>query len=124
MYQIFKKYIKPEYSAKELGIEGDFVFQTMQNSSVYNAKYFGAPTNRKRFICGDFPALELTHNDNNVVPLEVVLNSLALNGDSNQQITDCNYPTLTMPANMITDHNYVREVQPFEWRKAKRLKTG
>ena len=41
-----KQYIKEEYSAADLGLEGDFVLRPHDGASgKYNAKYFGAPTN-------------------------------------------------------------------------------
>lgn len=117
-----QKYIKEKYSARDLGLDGDFVLCPLKHASVYNAKYFGAPTNRKRFVCGEFPPLVATHTNQNVVTLGQVLDSLRLSGDSSQNIQDCSYPEFTLPVNQVSDHNYTCEVQPFEWKTAKRLK--
>lgn len=119
-----EKYIKEVYTAKELGLKGDFVFYPKRdNSGVYNAKYFGAPTNRKRFLCGMFPALTETHDDNQLVTLGEVLNSLHVkNNESSQSISDINYPGFSLPIEEVTDHHYVIEVAQFEWETAKRLK--
>lgn len=72
-----KKYIKEEYTAADLGLEGDFILRPHDGASgIYNAKYFGAPTNRKRYLCGEFPKLVATHTDGKVVKLKDVLQAL------------------------------------------------
>ena len=119
-----QKYIKEKYTAKDLGLEGDFILCTRcQAAGIYNAKNFGAPTNRKRFLCGDFPALEKTHTDDEAVKLKTVLNSL---GDplakGEFEITDVNYPDLVLSNHQVTDFRYIHELAPFEWQTAKRLK--
>jgi len=119
-----KKYIEDEYTAKDLGLEGDFILRPHGGSSgIYNAKYFGAPTNRKRYLCGEFPALQETHADNTVVRLSSVLGSLGEPlSDSSSPIVDVNYPGLCLSREEITDHQYIYELAPFEWTVAKRLK--
>lgn len=117
-----QKYIKKEYRARDLGLSGDFVLLPLQHASIYNAKYFGAPTNRKRFLCGEFPPLVATHTEESVVTLGQILDSLKLSGNPEQIIQDFNYPNLTLPAAQVSDHNYVCELQPFEWKTARRLK--
>ena len=119
-----QKYIKEKYTAKDLGLEGDFTLYTRcYAAGIYNAKNFGAPTNRKRFLCGDFPALEKTHTDDEAVKLKTVLNSL---GDplakDEFEITDVNYPDLVLSSYQVTDFHYIHELAPFEWQTAKRLK--
>lgn len=119
-----KKYIKDEYTALELGLNGDFILHTKgKGTGIYNAKNFGAPTNRKRFLCGEFPDLEQTHTDEDAVNLSSVIASL---GDplalEDSIIVDVNYPDLVMPKSNITDHRYIHELAPFEWKTAKRLK--
>lgn len=119
-----QKYIKEKYTAQDLGLEGEFILYTRcQAAGVYNAKNFGAPTNRKRFLCGDFPTLEKTHTDNEAVKLKTVLNSL---GDplakGEFEITDVNYPNLVLSNHQVTDFRYIHELAPFEWKTAKRLK--
>lgn len=119
-----KKYIKEKYTSEDLGIPGDFVLSTLNDSSqIYNAKYFGAPTNRKRFLCGEFPVPTETHSDNNVITLGTVLKSLGEPLAKDRQfITDCNYNDLTLPISEVTDHQYLYLLEPFEWKTAKRLK--
>lgn len=117
-------YIKEEYTAADFNLTGDFVLHTKGlNAGRYNAKYFGAPTNRERYLCGDFPQLQATHNDSNVVTLGRVLESLEkpLNCSTNE-IEDINYPGLRLNYEDITDNDYIYEVAEFEWRTAKRLK--
>ena len=119
-----KDYIKDEYTASDLGLSGDFILKTKgQAAGEYNAKYFGAPTNRKRYLCGDFPVLVTTNNDATVVTLRQVLDSL---GDplstEDGSITDINYPTLTLDRSLVTDHRYEYKLADFEIETAKRLK--
>ena len=119
-----KKYIKEQYTPKDLGLEGDFILSPLGKSSgVYNAKYFGAPTNRKRFICGDFPEPQNILYDNELITLRKILDSLGEPLDSNKsKICDYNYPDLVMDVSEVTDHQYIYAVEPFEWEVAKRLK--
>lgn len=119
-----KNYIKEKYTSADLGIEGDFVLHTRgEASGIYNAKNYGAPTNRKRFLCGDFPALIQTHTDDEAVKLKTILDSL---GDplatEDFVIRDVNYPDLVMASSDISDFHYIHELAPFEWEVAKRLK--
>lgn len=59
-----KNYIKEEYTAVDFGLEGDFVLRPHGGASgKYNAKYFGAPTNRERYLCGEFPKPTKTKSD-------------------------------------------------------------
>ena len=123
-----KEYIEDEYTAEDLGLEGSFVLRPHGgNSGKYNAKYYGAPTNRQRYLCGEFPPLQRTNEDNNVKTLGDVLKTL---GDPlspiPNEVTDLNYPTLVLPKSQVTDHQYIYELAPFEWKTAelkKRLKS-
>ena len=119
-----KEYIEDEYTAEDLGLEGSFVLRPHGgNSGKYNAKYYGAPTNRQRYLCGEFPPLQRTNEDNNVKTLGDVLKAL---GDPlspiPNEVTDLNYPTLVLPKSQVTDHQYIYELAPFEWKTAERLK--
>ena len=119
-----KKYIKESYTAEELNLSGNFILYTRgKGAGIYNAKNFGAPTNRKRYLCGDFPRLIETHKDNQVIKLKDVLDSLGNPlDDTIEIINDVNYPELNLPRNKVTDHQYIYELAPFEWKTAKRLK--
>ena len=119
-----KKYIKDVYTAEDLGLTGDVVLYPHQGAAgIYNAKHFGAPTNRERYLCGEFPPLQPTHTDNTVVTLRQVLTSL---GDplsvEGSLVQDVNYPDLELPRNEVTDHRYIYELAEFEWQTSKRLK--
>lgn len=119
-----KKYIKEEYSAADLGLQGDIVLRPHEGAAgIYNAKYFGAPTNRERYLCGEFPTPQKTHTDQTVVTLQQVLTSLGEpRFKGNDTICDVNYPDLCMKREAVTDHGYVYELASFEWETAKRLK--
>lgn len=119
-----KKYIKDIYTAEDLDLQGDFILNTRgPNAGIYNAKNFGAPTNRKRFLCGNFPPLEKTHEDKDAKKLKDVLNSLGDPLEKGEiEIIDFNYPDLVMKKSEISDSQYIRELAPFEWKTAKRLK--
>lgn len=119
-----KEYIKEEYTATELGLKGDFILRPHDYASgKYNAKYFGAPTNRERYLCGEFPKPIAIRSDSDVVTLQMVLDSLGDPLDAgNDLIIDINYPELTLERQHLTDHGYVYELADFEWKTAKRLK--
>lgn len=119
-----QNYIKDTYTASDFGLEGNFELCAKGPSAgIYNAKYYGAPTNRKRYLCGEFPMPEKIYTDENVITLKAVLASLGepLSGKPNR-ITDINYPDFSLPRNEVSDHLYVHELAPFEWEVAKRLK--
>lgn len=119
-----KNYIKEEYSATDFGLEGDFVLRPCDGASgKYNAKYFGAPTNRERFLCGEFPEPVKTKDEENVTTLRQVLNSLGDPlRDDNGLITDVNYPDLALASPQVTDQHYIYELAEFEYKTSKRLK--
>lgn len=119
-----KDYIKEEYTAADLGLEGDFVLRPRDGASgKYNAKYYGAPTNRERYLCGEFPRPVETKTDEDITTLRQVLDSLGdpLRMDDNL-ILDINYPGLRLNAQQVTDQHYIYELAEFEYKTAKRLK--
>ena len=73
-----KQYVKESYSAEELGLSGNFRLKVKFDSAkIYNAQYFGVPSKRMRFICGDFPEPQLTvDTDEKLFHLSHVLNIL------------------------------------------------
>lgn len=119
-----KEFIKEEYTAADLGLDGEFVLRPHDGASgKYNAKYFGAPTNRERYLCGEFPGPVPICNDDNVITLKMVLDSLGKPlSKNNSVVTDINYPDLKIPCQEITDHHYIYELAEFEWKTAQRLK--
>lgn len=115
-----KDYIKDEYTAADFGLDGDFVLRPKDGASgKYNAKYYGAPTNRERYLCGEFPRPVATKTDNNITTLRQVLDSLGdpLRAD-NGPITDINYPDFTLEAQQVTDQHYIYELAAFECKTA------
>lgn len=119
-----EEYIKKEYSAADLGLKGDFVLRPHDGASgKYNAKFFGAPTNRERYLCGEFPMPVATKGDNDVTTLQMVLDSLGSPLSRRHDIiTDINYPGLALERQQVTDHRYIYELADFECKTAKRLK--
>lgn len=119
-----KKHIKDEYTAADFGLEGRFVLRPHTGASgIYNAKYYGAPTNRERYLCGEFPAPVATKTDSDVITLKMVLDSL---GDplrtDNCMVTDVCYPELSLDSQQVTDQHYLFELAEFEYATARRLK--
>lgn len=119
-----EKYIKPFYTAHDLGLDGDFTLQVLhENSGVYNSKNFGVAQNRKRFLCGDFPSPQLTIvEDEDVLPLKTILDSLKDPTEGlDKLINDPNY-NFQMLSRDVTDHHFIKELARHEWQKARQLK--
>jgi DNA (cytosine-5)-methyltransferase 1 len=119
-----QQYIKDRYTVKELGIKGDFVLCVKDtNSGIYNAKFFGVPSNRKRYFCGEFPSPEpIFKSEKSLIPLKKVLSDLGNPKENLEKlIKDPNY-NFSLISKEITDHHYILELADFEWQKAKRLK--
>lgn len=118
-------YIKEEYTYSELGINKKGKFKVKYESSdVYNAKYFGVASNRKRYFCGNFPRpTKLIEDDLKVKTVNNIIFSLHNpNHNLEEKIIDPNYPDFKMKSNDIKDHHYIMEIADFEWEKAKRQK--
>jgi len=118
-------YIKSEYTYRELGVEMDGVLKVKYPSSkVYNSKYFGVASNRKRYFCGDFPEPEQTiTNDEDIKTVKEILSILkAPKNNLEEVIFDPNYTDFKLVSKDITDHHYIMEIAEFEWQKAKRAK--
>ncbi len=117
-------FIKASYTAKDLKCQGTFILQVKNKASgVYHAQYFGVPSKRKRYFCGEFPApKQVSDNKASFKPLAEILNALGSPGDNvESMVTDPTY-ALTMKSRDVTDHHYVKEIAEFQWRKLKRLK--
>lgn len=119
-----KEYIKEEYSAEDLGLKGNFVLRPHDGASgKYNAKYFGAPTNRERYLCGEFPKPTPTCTEDSVKTVKMVMSFLGNpQNRRHDNVEDINYSGLIMPRHEITDHHYIYELAAFEYETAKRLK--
>jgi DNA (cytosine-5)-methyltransferase 1 len=119
-----RPHIKSSYTAQQLGIKGQFTLKVKSpTSQEYNAKYFGVPSNRIRYFCGEFPApIRTILNDDGLIPLKAILSQL---GDPKEkvhdQITDPLYP-FQMNGEDVTDHHYIQELAEFESEKILRLK--
>lgn len=118
-----QKYIEPKYKMSDLGLPGDDILEVKyQGSGVYEMQFFGVPSKRKRYICGNFPVPQQICDDNNFVALEKVLRSLGdPNEKVNKRVRDINF-NFSMVGKNLTDHHYIKEIAPFEWKKAKRQK--
>lgn len=113
-------FIKDKYSARDLGLSGDFILHTKcQASGEHNAKYYGAPTNRLRYICGDFIEPIRTNDDSNLITLGAVLNSF--DNSVGKKIKDINY-NFELKKEDLSDHYYTYELADFEINTARRLK--
>ncbi len=119
-----EKHIKDIYTAEELGLTGNFAMQIKNNSSkVYNAIDFGVASNRKRYMCGEFPEPDtIPQENNNIKTIRDIQFSLGKpKKDTEEIVVDPNY-AFSMLSKDITDHHYIKELAEFEWNKAKRLK--
>lgn len=119
-----QSHIKDVYTAADLQLEGKFKLTVKgENSGIYNAKYFGVPSSRKRYFCGDFPNPEVTiKNDSELIPLKRITAALgAPEAKLNTIIQDPVYD-FVLKGTEVTDHHYIQEIAEFEWKTAKRLK--
>jgi DNA (cytosine-5)-methyltransferase 1 len=112
-----KKFIEEAYSTNHLGDKLNSA------SGIYNAAYYGVPSRRKRFFCGNFPAPgEITKTEEVFLYLRDVLDSLGKPTEKqNSKINDPVYGFSVLGAD-VTDHHYIQELAPFQWKKAKQLK--
>jgi len=120
-----QSYIKKSYTYRELDIPIDGELQVKYPSSkVYNSKYFGVASNRKRYFCGKFPEpKQLIKNDEDARTINEILQIIKTpNNNLEEIIQDPNYNDFTMISKEMTDHHYIMEIADFEWQKAKRMK--
>ena len=106
-----EEYIHSEYNLEELGIDKSSVLKVKYDSSrAYNAKYFGVASNRKRYLCGDFPEpIETIKFEKDVRTVNNILSALSEpDNNTNIKIKDPNYD-FTMNRNDITDYSYIME---------------
>jgi DNA (cytosine-5)-methyltransferase 1 len=119
-----KKHIKSSYNSKELKFNGNFrlIVKGLYNSE-YNAKYYGVPSNRIRYFCGDFPKPEqVIKDDIDLIPLKHILNNLgAPKTKLHSKITDPLYG-FELNGEEVTDHHYFQQLSEFEKTKILRLK--
>ncbi len=119
-----QSHIKEVYTAADLQLEGKFkLIVKGANSGVYNAKYFGVPSSRTRYFCGDFLKPEpIIKKDNELIPLKKI--TAALGHPSTKLTTTIQDPIydLILNGKNVTDHHYIQEIAEHEWKTAKRLK--
>ncbi|MCF7560715.1 DNA cytosine methyltransferase [Sabulilitoribacter multivorans] len=119
-----ESHIKTEYKPSSLKLKGKWSLKVKNvNSGVYQMKYYGVPSNRKRYFCGDFPEPEKVFlRESEVIPLKKILKALGVPKTKlNKRITDPNY-NFSTKGNKLTDHHYFHPLADFEWKKAKQLK--
>lgn len=119
-----KGYIKSKYSAKQLNLDGDFeLIVKSECSQEYNAKYYGVPSNRIRYFCGEFPEPKRTIiDDKDLIPLKNILKKLgAPKVKLHEPIEDPIYG-ISLPGEDVTDHHYIQELSEFEKASILRLK--
>jgi len=116
------KYTQDTYTWKELGLPGNGPDLTIKQKEILDAANYGAPQNRLRFVCGDYPLPEKTHNEKQWTTYKDVFKSLGNPMLSpTKKISDPNYD-LKINANRLTDHYYDTRIEEFEWKRAKQLK--
>lgn len=118
-------YIESEYSYQTLGLDCEGSIQVkFPSSKVYNSKYFGVASNRKRYFCGDFPEpKQIITIDEEVRTVNEILKFLKKpKNNLEESIQDPNYNDFILTSKYVTDHHYIMEIAEFEWKKAKRLK--
>ncbi|MEM1338695.1 MAG: DNA cytosine methyltransferase [Bacteroidota bacterium] len=119
-----QNHIQESYSAKDLGLKGLWSLIVMSgNSGVYNAKYFGVPSNRKRYFCGEFPEPKRTiDDDSKLILLKDIIQALGAPKEKlHQKILDPIY-NIKLAGEDVSDHHYTQLLSDFEKKKAKRLK--
>lgn len=119
-----RKHIKKNYNASDLGLDRKFVLQVKSKSSQeYNAKYFGVPSNRIRYFCGDFPVPKtVIDRDEDLILLQHILDSLGAPKEKlRQTIADPIY-SLELNGAEVTDHHYLQQLSESETRTIFRLK--
>lgn len=119
-----KKHIKNTYTAKELRLKGKFKLTVKgQYNAEYNAKYYGVPSNRIRYFCGDFPEPEkVIKDDKGLIPLKHILNHLgAPKAKLHSKIMDPLFG-FELKGEDVTDHHYFQQLSEFEQTKILRLK--
>lgn len=117
-----EKYVKDKYTWKDLGLPGDGPDLEIPVREIIVASDYGAAQNRKRFVCGNFPIPEKTHQGREILIQDVFDKLGNPLKEPTGMITDPIYPQFKLPAKEVYDHFYDTRVAEFEWKKAKRLK--
>jgi len=117
------KYVKDEYTWKELGLSGQGPSLQIPQKNVFNAMNFGVPQARERFFAGDYPVPNKTHTKETHLTVRDVFDALGnpLSSCSDGWVTDPNYP-VRIRTSELTDHFYDTRIEEWKWKPSKRLK--
>jgi len=110
------KYIKDEYTWNELGLPGTGPNLKVPVKQKLIASNYGAPQDRQRAICGNYPLPVILDKKNHIKDVFDMLGSPL---EKKDKYTDILY---NIEHTIITDHLYDTEIPKHEWEKAKRLK--
>jgi DNA (cytosine-5)-methyltransferase 1 len=116
-------FIDDKYSANDLDLDGKNTLLVKNSTSdIYNASYFGVPSRRKRYFCGEFPEPVKTNGKESKLPLSHILSALGKPYEKFESfIVDPIYDQ-KMFGSEVTDHHYIHKVAKYQWENAKRLK--
>lgn len=133
-----RKYIKSHYTFEDLRLgqwalengkkPGDIALEISTNSAVLNAADYGAPQKRQRFVCGEIIPLgrfiEPKKTRAEYVRLCDIKSRMPQpNSPRSRKVwTDPNYPSLSLPADQISDHFYDTGIFETYWRNARDYK--
>lgn len=115
-------YVKDEYTWKELWLPWKWPSLKIPQKHILLASDYWAPQNRKRFVCGDYPVPEKTHEWKEVL-IKTVMDSLKnpLDSKVSSETIDPIY-WFIIPKKQLTDHFYDTTISEHDWKRAKRLK--
>ncbi|MBI29350.1 MAG: hypothetical protein CMI95_05620 [Pelagibacteraceae bacterium] len=111
-------YIKDKYTWKELGLPGSGPDLKVPIKEKLLASDYGAPQDRIRAVCGNFPLPEITKKKLKIVDIFNMLGP-PLNNTKDKFIDILYNKEITN----ITDHLYDTEIREIDWKKSKQLKT-
>jgi DNA (cytosine-5)-methyltransferase 1 len=111
-------YVKDVYTWKELNLPGEGPDLKVPVKQTLIASNYGAPQDRKRAVCGNYPIPQILEKKINIID---VFNMLGppLNNNLNS-FKDIIYGE---EYNNITDHLYDTEIRECDWMEAKKKKT-
>lgn len=116
------KFVKDKYTAEELGLPKKYWVLEIPTWEHLLASDYGAPQNRKRYVCGDFPMPEKTHEWKEVLIENVLLRLWKpFTWEKKSRIKDPVY-WFEIDSSKLTDHYYDTRVSEHDWKKARRLK--
>lgn len=115
-------HVKDEYTAEELWLPKEYWVLKIPVWEHLLASDYGAPQNRKRYVCWDFVIPRKTHEWKEIL-IENVLLELwePFFWDKKWQIKDTVY-WFKIDSDELTDHYYDTRVSEHDWKKARRLK--